>query len=44
MANITKGGRKRSLTRLEVRRADWDKQKPKDGTKRPGSHKKSVPR
>jgi hypothetical protein len=44
MANITKGGHPRKLSRLEVRRADWDKQKSKNGTKRPGSHKKSVPR
>ena len=44
MANITKGGRPRPLSRLETRRRIWDAQKDKDGTKRPGSHKKSVPR
>ncbi|RDI73336.1 hypothetical protein Gocc_2936 [Gaiella occulta] len=42
MADRTRGGRKRPLTRLELRRRQWDampaeKQK---GTKRPGSHKR----
>lgn len=39
MAKI-KGGRKRTFSSLESRRAQFDASKKSDGTKRPGSNKK----
>lgn len=42
MGNITKGGRKRQFTNLELRRRLWDAMRGsgKDATKCPGSNKK----